>query len=93
MKLLALLVTTGCQGANLGTCIQRTQNHRSLIGMNLIKFNIDELRDVWFKTLISWTPNNGPLAHAEKRYQNYKKQILNMTSHPRFDGNIQDVWY
>lgn len=52
----------------------------------LTKFDIDELRDVWFKTSFLLDQKQRPLAHAEKRYQNYKLQQLDYQFPASFDG-------
>lgn len=55
---------------------------------NLYKFKIDDLRDTWFKTSYLMDKEQRPLAHAEKRYHNYKKQVLEYNFQPGFDGKF-----
>ena len=56
---------------------------------DLIKFKIDELRDLWFKTSYLLDSKQRSAVHAEKRYHNYKKQILEYTFQPTFDGQFK----
>jgi phosphoribosylformylglycinamidine synthase len=55
---------------------------------DLYKFKIDELRDTWYKTSYLMDKEQRPLAHAEKRFHNYKKQILEYNFQPRFNGQF-----
>jgi len=55
---------------------------------DLFKFKIDELRDTWFKTSYLMDKEQRPLAHAEKRYHNYKKQVLEYNFQQGFDGKF-----
>jgi len=52
----------------------------------LFEFNIDKLRDVWFQTSYKLDSKQRPATHAEKRYHNYKNQVLKYSFQPRFDG-------
>ncbi|WP_317169957.1 phosphoribosylformylglycinamidine synthase [Pedobacter sp. SG918] len=55
-------------------------------GADSFSFDIDHLRDVWFKTsylLDSKQTGNGL---AKERYDNYKNQVLNYTFPTQFDG-------
>jgi phosphoribosylformylglycinamidine synthase len=52
----------------------------------LHQFNIDELRDVWFKTSYLLDRRQRHPEHAEKRFHNYKKQILEYSFQPQFTG-------
>lgn len=56
---------------------------------DLIKFKIDELRDVWFKTSYLLDSKQRSAVHAEKRYHNYKKQILEYNFQQTFDGQFK----
>src|SRR5690606_29926551 len=40
----------------------------------LISFDIDELRDTWFRTSYLLDSKQRPAIHAEKRFHNYKNQ-------------------
>ena len=53
-----------------------------------IEFNIDQLRDTWFKTSYLLDSKQRPHGHAEKRYENYKKQTLHYTFQKQFDGSL-----
>jgi phosphoribosylformylglycinamidine synthase len=55
----------------------------------LIRFKIDELRDLWFKTSFLLDSKQRSAIHAEKRYHNYKKQILEYTFQEKFDGQFK----
>jgi phosphoribosylformylglycinamidine synthase len=55
---------------------------------DLFKFKIDELRDTWYKTSYLMDKEQRPLAHADKRYHNYKKQKLEYNFQQRFDGQF-----
>lgn len=54
----------------------------------LIIFDIDELRDIWFKTSYLLDAKQRPADHAEKRYRNYKNQILEYEFPKHFDGTF-----
>jgi phosphoribosylformylglycinamidine synthase len=51
--------------------------------------DIDKLRDTWFKTSYLLDSKQRPQQHAESRYKNYKKQILEYQFQPRFDGRFE----
>lgn len=55
----------------------------------LTKFDIDELRDVWFKTSYLLDRKQRLLIHAEKRYRNYKDQVLEFSFPSTFDGTFK----
>ncbi len=55
---------------------------------DVIKFKIDELRDVWFKTSSLLDSKQRSPVYAEKRFQNYKKQILEYNFQSSFDGQF-----
>ncbi|HEY8934356.1 MAG TPA: phosphoribosylformylglycinamidine synthase [Cyclobacteriaceae bacterium] len=55
----------------------------------LITFNIDELRDLWFKTSYLLDAKQRPAAHAEKRYKNYKNQKLEYKFPETFKGTYK----
>ena len=57
-------------------------------GGEMHKFKIDELRDTWFKTSYLLDGVQRSPIHAEKRYQNYKKQVLEYTFPISFDGTF-----
>lgn len=52
------------------------------------QFDIDELRDTWFKTSFLMDQLQRPQAHAEQRKNNYSKQELAYQIQPRFDGQF-----
>lgn len=51
--------------------------------------DIDTLRDTWFKTSYLLDGKQRPGPHAEMRFQNYKKQILEYQFQARFDGRFE----
>jgi phosphoribosylformylglycinamidine synthase len=51
--------------------------------------DIDALRDTWFKTSYLLDSKQRPQAHAESRYKNYKKQVLQYKFQPKFDGRFE----
>jgi len=55
----------------------------------LVSFSIDELRDTWYKTSYLLDKKQRPKGHAEKRYENYKKQPLHYTFSRAFDGEFK----
>lgn len=57
-------------------------------GGNQHRFDVDALRDVWFKTSFLLDSKQRSLVHAEKRYANYKKQSLEYAFPVRFDGKF-----
>jgi phosphoribosylformylglycinamidine synthase len=56
---------------------------------SMLKFDIDELRDLWFKTSYLLDSKQRPHDHAAKRYQNYKNQILTYQFPSSFDGQFK----
>ncbi len=55
---------------------------------NLFKFKIDELRDTWYKTSYLMDKEQRPVPHADKRYHNYKNQVLEYNFQEKFDGQF-----
>lgn len=55
----------------------------------VLQFEIDRLRDVWFRTSFLLDSKQRPKEYAERRYQNYKKQILDYKFPSNFDGRLQ----
>jgi phosphoribosylformylglycinamidine synthase len=52
-------------------------------------FNIDELRDTWFKTSYQLDSRQRPKKFAESRFNNYKNQILDYQFPNGFDGRFE----
>lgn len=52
-------------------------------------FDVDALRDTWFKTSYLLDSKQRPHEYAEARYHNYKKQVLEYNFQSRFDGRFQ----
>ena len=55
----------------------------------LITFEIDELRDIWFRTSFHLDSKQRPSIHAKKRYNNYKNQMLHYDFPAGFDGTFK----
>jgi phosphoribosylformylglycinamidine synthase len=55
----------------------------------LTTFDIDELRDIWYKTSWLLDSKQRPAIHADKRFQNYKNQLLKYEFPQSFDGTFK----
>ncbi len=55
------------------------------------EFDIDELRDVWYKTSYLMDKQQSGEEHADKRYNNYKVQPLRFNINPEFTGKMEDL--
>ncbi|HYF71108.1 MAG TPA: phosphoribosylformylglycinamidine synthase [Ohtaekwangia sp.] len=55
----------------------------------LHQFDIDALRDLWFKTSYLLDRKQRDALHAEQRYKNYKKQVLEFQFQSRFNGQYE----
>ncbi len=55
-------------------------------GASLLNFDIDHLRDVWFKTSYLLDKKQSGPAKAKERFDNYKNQVLRYTFPTQFDG-------
>ncbi len=53
-----------------------------------IDFDIDALREKWFHTSYLLDKIQRPKGHAEKRKENYAKQLLSYTFQPHFNGTF-----
>ncbi|MFA4869862.1 MAG: phosphoribosylformylglycinamidine synthase [Pedobacter sp.] len=51
-----------------------------------LNFDIDHLRDVWFKTSYLLDKKQSGAVKAKERYENYKNQVLKYTFPTQFDG-------
>ena len=58
---------------------------------SLISFDIDELRDTWFRTSYLLDSKQRPTLHAEKRFHNYKNQILRYEFPKSFAGTFDSM--
>jgi phosphoribosylformylglycinamidine synthase len=58
---------------------------------SLITFDIDELRDIWFRTSWILDSKQRPPLHAEKRFHNYKNQVLTYQFPKAFDGTFMSM--
>lgn len=57
--------------------------------INAATFDIDSLRDIWFKTSYLLDRRQRPALHAEKRYKNYKHQPLQYRFQSGFTGSFE----
>lgn len=57
--------------------------------VNDMIFDIDQYRDIWFRTSYLLDKKQRPEQHAEKRFRNYGKQILEYKFPARFDGQFK----
>jgi phosphoribosylformylglycinamidine synthase len=55
-------------------------------GEAALNFDIDHLRDVWFKTSYLLDKKQSGAVKAKERYDNYKNQVLKYTFPTQFDG-------
>jgi phosphoribosylformylglycinamidine synthase len=55
----------------------------------LLKWNIEDLRDTWFRTSYLFDSKQRPHDHAEKRRYNYKHQELQYSFQNKFDGKFE----
>ena len=53
-----------------------------------LSFDINKLRDFWYKTSFLLDAKQRSLVHAEKRYANYKHQALEYVFPAKFDGKF-----
>jgi phosphoribosylformylglycinamidine synthase len=84
----ALLNEAGLRYQILGTVSGErtlTIHHKQ----NLHQFDIDMLRDVWFKTSYLLDQRQRHPQHAEKRFLNYRNQVLEYSFQPRFAGKFE----
>ncbi len=71
--------------------IGRPQQQRELtlsIDGELLHFDIDHLRDVWYETSYLLDSKQSGEAKAKERYNNYKNQPLNIRLPKDFDGSL-----
>ena len=83
-----VIASLGKAGISCHTLGHVTSERKITIHHNsdLFKFKIDELRDTWFRTSYLMDKKQRPVAHAEKRYHNFKKQVLEYNFQQSFDG-------
>jgi phosphoribosylformylglycinamidine synthase len=58
-------------------------------GSDVHRFDIDELRDVWFSTSYALDKKQRPALHAERRFKEYKKQPLKFDFPNSFNGSFE----
>jgi phosphoribosylformylglycinamidine synthase len=58
---------------------------------NALNLNIDELRDVWYKTSYLLDCKQSGAKQAKARYDNYKSQSLQYQFAPSFNGKMQSL--
>lgn len=78
------------EGINF-TILGQVSDERKLVihHASVHTFEIDTLRDRWFKTSYLLDARQRPEAHAKMRYENYKKQVLSYNFQPTFDGSFR----
>ena len=82
------LADSGIRIVKLGTVVPERiltirKNNRT------IKFDINELRDVWYETSYLFDKQQSGDVHAGERFKNYKIQPLKYTFPPAFDGKME----
>ena len=55
------------------------------------EFDIDALRDTWYKTSYLFDRHQSGEEHAKKRFDNYKKQPLQFEFAPSFTGKMEEM--
>ena len=70
-----------------------TQNNSLQITHNLqlITYNVSELRDIWFKTSFLLDQKQAKNGTAQARFDNYKNQALNYTFPTHFTGKLPTI--
>jgi phosphoribosylformylglycinamidine synthase len=87
-KLASFLAEKGIQYSLLG----RVSTERAITLTHYeetLAFDVDTLRDTWYKTSFLLDRRQRPEKHATQRYSNYKKQALHYTFKPTFDGRFE----
>ena len=83
-----ILSKSGIQFIPLGQVTNERTLKLEANGLKLEAFNIDSLREKWFHTSYLLDKIQRPKGHAEKRKENYSKQILEYKFQSRFDGKF-----
>lgn len=83
-----ILKKNGIQSVSIGTVINERAIKLEAGSLKLEAFNIDSLRNKWFHTSYLLDKIQRPKGHAEKRKENYSKQVLEYTYQPKFDGKF-----
>ncbi len=68
--------------------VTASQNFEIQFNTQHLTLNIEQLRTTWFKTSFLLDKIQRPKGHAEKRKENYVKQILEYKFQPSFDGKF-----
>lgn len=74
--------------ARIGSPVEEGRELKLTDGEFNLKLNIDEMRDIWYKTSYLLDRNQSLNGMAKKRFQNYKKQPLEMTFNSNFKGTL-----
>lgn len=82
-----LLDEAGVLYSYLGRPQQKRELTISVEG-ELLHFNIDNLRDIWYETSYLLDCKQSGEQKAKERYENYKKQPLNIRLPKNFDGSL-----
>ncbi len=83
-----ILSKSGIEFISLGQVTSERTLKLEVNGLKLEAFNIDSLREKWFHTSYLLDKIQRPKGHAEKRKENYSKQILEYKFQSRFDGKF-----
>lgn len=83
---LKFLTDLGVQAFSIGEVT--TQRTLTIGGAQPLSFDIDQLRDTWFKTSYLLDQRQRTKGHAEKRRDQVFKQTLAYQFQPRFDGKF-----
>jgi len=78
----------GVTALPLGKVTLAKRDLRILHNGKTLDLHIDPLRDTWFKTSFLLDSKQRPRAHATKRFENYKKQVLEYNFQPAFNGTF-----
>lgn len=85
-----MLKSEGIESHEIGRLI----NERHLLiqnGETSLKFDIDDLRDTWFKTSYQFDSRQRDSNHAKDRFTNYKSQPLSFQFPENFTGKFKDL--
>ena len=73
----------------IGTVTNERTLQLSTSNLQRQTLNIDSLRDTWFRTSYLLDRRQRPEDHAEARFRNYKKQVLQYKFQEKFDGRFE----
>lgn len=85
-KVSAILEEAGVQFSVIGKPVQK-RRLKVTTAVKAFVFDIDELRDVWFRTSYLLDKNQSGLQKARERFENYKNQVLSYQFPSHFIGS------